>query len=88
MRKLIPLMALVLGILLAGCSTATKRTEPAAWSGLTSGMTRQEIVAKLGQPSGRTASGEDTWRRGDWELRVGYGQRGQTITIVRQLLKK
>jgi hypothetical protein len=51
-------------------------------------MTRREIVGTLGQPTGRTAAGEDTWRKGAWELRVGYDQYGQAVNIVSQLLPK
>ncbi len=81
-------MAFVLGGLVLGCSSTSTQTSPAAWNSLNSGMTRQEIIGVLGQPSGRTGSGEDTWRNGKWELRVGYDQRGQAIRIVRQLMMK
>ena len=49
-------------------------------------MTRQELIQKLGQPSSRTAAGEDLWRQGKWELRVGYDERGQAVSMVRQLV--
>ena len=80
------LWILLLGLFIGGCSTSRTETSPAAWNSLNSGMTRQELIQKLGQPSSRTAAGEDLWRQGKWELRVGYDERGQAVSMVRQLV--
>jgi outer membrane protein assembly factor BamE (lipoprotein component of BamABCDE complex) len=92
MRRRLALLTLLLAGLLAGCSSPRRspanQSPPPVWSELNAGMTRQEIIGRLGQPTGRSPAGEETWRRGNWELHVGYNERGQAITIVRQLLAR
>ena len=61
---------------------------PAAWNGLDPGIRRQEIIGRLGQPSGRSTAGEDVWRQGKWELRVSYDENEQAVDIVRQAVLK
>lgn len=86
MRNSLSLLILGLGLFISGCSTTRTQTSPAAWNELNSGMTREQIVRVAGQPSRCSSLGEDTWRKGKWELRVSYDERGQAVSIVRRLV--
>jgi hypothetical protein len=49
---------------------------PRAWSGISSGMSRQDIYAKLGQPVSSSEKGFVFWRRdllvGRWEFSAAF----------------
>jgi len=49
---------------------------PRAWSGVSAGMSRQEIYAKLGKPAISSEKGFDFWRRdllvGRWEFSAAF----------------
>ncbi len=61
---------------------------PAGWFKLKPGITRQRLLARLGEPSGWSAPGEDTWQEGAWQLLVTYDEGGRAIAIVRTLATK
>jgi len=66
-----------------GCTSPAGREAPAAWNNLNAGMTKQEIRAQLGQPSGHTGPDRDVWRSSGWELQATYDENGRARDIVR-----
>lgn len=56
---------------------------PDAWRSLDCGITRQELIERLGPPEMQTATGEDIWRNRNWELRVSYDESGRATGISR-----
>jgi len=70
---------------IAGCSTTS--VSPAAWNAVVEGMTRQDIVARIGQPASQSPAG-DTWSREGWDLRVAYDRGGQATNVVRMMILK
>jgi hypothetical protein len=57
---------------------------PSAWKGLEPGMTREDLIARLGTPIVQTAEGEEIWRERGWELRVRYDATGHAVEISSQ----
>jgi hypothetical protein len=75
-------MLLVL-LALMGCASPGGHEAPAAWNNLNAGMTKQEISAQLGKPSGHVGPDRDAWRSSGWELQVTYDENGRARDIVR-----
>lgn len=68
-----PLPTAMLCALASACTAPTQGT----FSQIQPGMTAQEVVAHLGQPSSRTAAPADT--HAAWAVRWHYGDRPSTL---------
>lgn len=59
----------------AGCRTPSD-APPESWGNIHSGIPRERLHKRLGQPSGKSARGGDSWTANGWVLDVEYDQEG------------
>jgi hypothetical protein len=86
MKNTIALLTLAV-VCLAGCASPRAQASPKAWNAVSEGMTRQQIVKKIGQPASQSASSE-IWQSEGWELRIAYDESGRATNVVRMLILK
>ncbi|MFM8420544.1 MAG: hypothetical protein ACKOEQ_10540 [Verrucomicrobiota bacterium] len=68
-------IAVVVAAMLAGCRTPSD-APPESWGDIHSGIPRERLHKRLGQPSGKSARGGDSWTANGWVLDVEYDQEG------------
>lgn len=74
LRNAASMLAMV-AICWAGCRTPPGQP-PESWGNIHSGMAREKLLKRLGNPTGKSARGGDSWTVQGWVLDVEYDQEG------------
>lgn len=70
------LALVLLGGPIAGCRTPP-HLPPDSWGDIHSGIPREKLLRRLGNPSAKSPRGGDSWTANGWVLDVEYDEEGR-----------